>query len=65
MVRLGKNCLRYHGPSAPDPPTFPLHYSPGIPVELNKNYGHFDLGVYLRVIKGGVVKQEDKIEVKI
>ena len=36
-----------------------------IPFELNKNYGHFDLGVYLRVIKGGVVKQKDKIEVKI
>ena len=36
-----------------------------IPFELNKNYGHFDLGVYLRVIKGGEVKQEDKIDVKI
>ena len=36
-----------------------------IPFELNKNYGHCDLGVYLRVIKGGEVKQEDKIEVKI
>ncbi len=33
-----------------------------IPFELNKHFGHFDLGVYCKVIKDGVVKENDEIK---
>ena len=34
-----------------------------IPFELNKHYGHYDLGVYCKVIKDGTVKIDDKVQI--
>ena len=34
-----------------------------IPFELNKHYGHFDLGVYCKVVTNGNVKIDDEIQI--
>ena len=34
-----------------------------IPNEIKNNYGHFDLGVYAQVIKGGLVSINDRLEI--
>ena len=34
-----------------------------IPFELNKHFGHFDLGVYCKVIKNGSAKINDEVEI--
>ena len=34
-----------------------------IPFELSKNFGHFDLGVYCKIIKDGIVKKNDEITI--
>ena len=34
-----------------------------IPFELNKYYGHFDFGVYSKVIKGGIISVNDNIKI--
>ena len=34
-----------------------------IPFELSKNFGHFDLGVYCKIIKDGIVKKNDEISI--
>ena len=34
-----------------------------VPLELNKHYGHFDLGVYCKVIKHGIVKINDEVNI--
>jgi MOSC domain-containing protein YiiM len=33
-----------------------------IPKLLRQNYGHFDMGIYAEVVKGGVVRSGDVLQ---
>ena len=34
-----------------------------LPYEINNHYGHFDLGVYARVVKSGLVSVQDQLDI--